>query len=760
LDRAPSAADPNLFHLVWIAYGVAGFCALAYQVIWTRILIFVLTTTVYAFATMLTAFLAGLALGSLASARWLVPRMGNPLRWFGALQLLVGLAALGSVPLLANLGAIDAGISGQVGWGGFGGLTVTYLANNFVVLLLPTFLMGAMFPVVTAVVLRGQTLLGRRVGQIYAANTIGCVAGAWLAGFVLVPLLGTQTSLVLVVGLNLAVGVALLWRALDGRLVSRAAVAGGALVVAAAAFVFVPANIFHRTINLYRNPSRILYLEEHSTATVTVHELPNRDLLMVTDGVDVAGTDLMLRTTQKLQGYLPLCLHPQPRRVLQIGFGSGETTRVGLEFGVEDYSVVEISPAVFNAAEFFGAINRGSPRDPRVRRIIMDGKNHVLLTPRQYDLIMNDSIFPGSSGSAALYTVDHFRRCRERLADGGMLSCWVPLDLRPRELRMILKSFQSVFPHTSFWVASNTLNKQGLILGTLDPLRIDFSRVAALLRRPAIQTDLAEVAIPDVYDLLDCHMVDEVGIRRLVADDPVNTDDRPLLEFSCARRIPWPIRLRQTLAMLTAHRAPVEPYVVNWSDAARDARELDRRFRSTTHVFNGQVAQLADLPKARRTELDAALALSPDDPQVRSCEAELEKEIEDLRALVDAYPRQPTFTVRLAKKLFLALRWEEAARLYEPMIHNHPPPPAEVFTHLAEIRHHFGDAAGAEELLRRGLEVWPRSHQAHDLLAGLLLQTGRLPEARRHIEAALAIQPGDPLLLRHREEIVRRAGAP
>jgi tetratricopeptide (TPR) repeat protein len=210
--------------------------------------------------------------------------------------------------------------------------------------------------------------------------------------------------------------------------------------------------------------------------------------------------------------------------------------------------------------------------------------------------------------------------------------------------------------------------------------------------------------------------------------------------------------------MLTAYRAPIGPHVVNWEDAARDSAEMERRFRSTTHVFTAQVAQLGGLPRGRRSELDLALALSPADPQVASCEAELDREITDLRRLVETNSQQSVFALRLANKLFLALRWEEAGRILEPFLSRRPPPPVEVFTQLAEIRHHFGQPDVAESLLRQGLSAWPESYQAHDLLAGLLLRSGRGAEARRHIERALELQPGDPLVKRHHEEITRRTG--
>lgn len=760
--RGPPISQPAGFYLVLAAFGLTGFCALAFQMLWTRILLFLLTTTVYAFAAMLIAFLAGIALGSTFSARFIVPRLRRPVRWFGIIEVLVALAALASVPALARLNLIDAQVSSHFRMGGLTQLLLTYLGDTFPVLLAPTLLMGIAFPIVTTGFLRGEPALGRRLGQIYAANTIGCVLGSALAGFVLIPAFGVHRSLLAVVTINLAAGLVLIGHAsgqpdksgsVGRRWFARVAWGIPLLAFSAAAFVLTPADIFHQTINLFHNPSRIIFLKEDSTATVTVHDLPPRDRLLAVDGVDVAGLDLMLRTTQKLQGYIPLCLHPNPRRVVQIGFGSGETARVGLEFGVEDYTVVELCPAVFDAGPCFEAINRGSYRDPRIHKLIMDGKNFALLSGRKFDIVMNDSIFPGSCGSSALYTIDHFRKCRERLAEGGLFSCWVPLDLRPRELRMILRSFQAVFPHISVWVASNTLNKQGLILGSLTPLQIDFRRLKALLERPDVRAELEAVAIPDVYDFLDCHMCDAAAIRQMVERDPINSDNRPRLEFSCALRIPWQLRLRQTLAMLTAYRSPITPSVVHFEDDARDRRELQRRFESTTHLFRAQVAQLAGLPKMRRQELDLAYQLSPNDPQAKSCEAELEGEIQDLQHLY-AQTRLPTFAVRLADKLFVALRYEEAAPLYDRRLSQRPPPVASVFAHLAEIRFHFGDAKEAEHLLRQGLGYWPGSAEIHDLLGGVCWQSGRKDEARRHSAEAVRLDPGNPLFQEHHRRVV------
>jgi spermidine synthase len=522
--------------------------------------------------------------------------------------------------------------------------------------------------------------------------------------------------------------------------------------IAAAGFVLTPANVFEQTINTYHQPSKISFLKEHSTGTVTVHDFVNGDRLLAVDGVNVAGLDFMLRTTQKLQGYIPLCLHPNPKRVVQIGFGSGETARVGMEFGVPDYTVVEICPAIFDAGKEFEAINHGSYCDPRVRRVIMDAKNFAFLSRETFDIIMNDSVYPGSSGSSALYTIDHFRNCRQRLAPGGLFSCWVPLDLRPSELSMILKSFQEVFPNTSFWVASNCVNKHGLILGSLAPLQIDFARLKTLVNRPAIKADLAAIEIHDVYDFLDCHRCNQTALRKMVASTPINSDNRPRLEFSCANRAPSDVCLRQVLAMLTSFQSPIAPALVNLTEEKVDRAELARRFEATAHVFRAQVAQLAGLPKVRRNELDLALRVNPGEAHVRSCEEELRRDIRDLRRTLADWPNNRVFLQRLAIKLYLALRYEEAESLYMQLIQTSPPPADTAFVHLAEIQFNLGKVVRAETTLRRCLVAWPDSAEAHDRLAGICFRTGRFPEADYHIEQALRLDPDNPVYQQHKTE--------
>ena len=180
-----------------------------------------------------------------------------------------------------------------------------------------------------------------------------------------------------------------------------------------------------------QEPGKLLALVEGSGAAITVHcsRNPCHDRVISINGVNVAGTNPILRATQKLQAHLPVCLHRSPRSVLHIGFGSGGTCyAVSLHPEVESIEVVELNPDVLRvAAGWFADVNHGVLKDPRVRARIVDARSHVAVTDRTYDLILSDSTHPRFRGNAALYPRDYFADCARRLRPGGLLSTWLPL---------------------------------------------------------------------------------------------------------------------------------------------------------------------------------------------------------------------------------------------------------------------------------------------------------------------------------------------
>ena len=117
--------------------------------------------------------------------------------------------------------------------------------------------------------------------------------------------------------------------------------------------------------------------------------------------------------TQKLLAHLPLLLHPNPRQVGIVGLGSGVTLASALVHPVVSVDVVEISPEVVEASAHFADVNRRALDDPRTRLVRGDGRTHLSLTSRRYDVVISEPSNPWMAGVAALFTQEFFRTVRE-----------------------------------------------------------------------------------------------------------------------------------------------------------------------------------------------------------------------------------------------------------------------------------------------------------------------------------------------------------
>ena len=210
-DEADLPVHPWVVVAVLAAVFLAGFCALALEVLWTRVLVFVLETSAYAFTCMLTCFVFGLALGSLAASRILVPRIKNPLFVLGIIEFLLGLAVTGSIYVLGFLWSIDLFIIERLPMGHslLPDMTVHFI-DTLTVVFIPTLLMGMVFPVAIEACNATKQSVGRRVGQVYAWNTVGCVLGSFAAGFILIPLLGLRDSFLGVIAILLLLAAGLI----------------------------------------------------------------------------------------------------------------------------------------------------------------------------------------------------------------------------------------------------------------------------------------------------------------------------------------------------------------------------------------------------------------------------------------------------------------------------------------------------------------------------------------------------------------------
>ena len=651
---------------------ISGFSALALEVLWTRVLVFVLGTSVYAFACMLTTFVLGLAIGGVIGGRLIVPRLKRPILAIGLVEFLLAVAVLGTIIALEYLWHIDLRI---VYWVGgvltFAGDTVTHFLDAAVVVLGPTILMGIAFPIAIRIYAPSWDTVGSRVGVLYACNTLGCVVGSFAAGFLMVPQLGVRNSILIIVGIQFLLGLSVLaFLSESRRMLVGLPAAVIAVVAVASAFIAVPKDMFLRTIKTYHYPSEVLFMKDGVTGTVTVHDIPDGDRVIAVDGVNVAGIDFMLRTTQMLQGYAPLFVHKGPKKVLQIGFGSGETCGIGVDFDKSadyEYTICEICPDVFEAGQYFKDINRGVYENPRLRKVIMDGKNFVKLTDEKFDIIMNDSTYPGNTGSSALYTYDHFMQCRAHLNRGGVLSCWVPIDLRPEDFEVIVRSFQAAMPYSSLWMVNNCVNKHAVIMGTMEPMEIDFGRIKQLLARPSIASDLAVINIFSAYDFLDSLVVGEEGLRAIGGDGPLNTDDTPSLEFGASIKRDVEGCWISVLKAIVENHTPPSKYIVgigSGTEAESVTKMLEQYYRGTGHALRGMIGILQGDPDITQHAFTNASQVNPLDRDVEGCIQEMYREIEAFLPAIRRTPNSATLRWRLAKRYMLLAEYDKAIEQY------------------------------------------------------------------------------------------------
>ena len=547
---APLAADdvPPVGVLL-VAYALVGFTALVYEVCWTRALALVLGSSIYAFSAMLGAFLVGIALGSLA-VRGLVDRSRRPVTLLIAGLLALGFASLAVTLVLPLLPDAFLGLLRRTGPIGTR-LVLLQVALCVVVQLPATLVLGALFPLLTRLVAAAGTAAGAAVGRVYFANTVGCAAGAFLAGFVLVPLLGLRDTLALAAAINLLSAALVL---LAQRTLGGAARAAAVVPVAAAAALLVlplPFDAGALTRGSYRGPelvldfgiedvaldgvprNEVLFYRDGMNSTVSVHQLDGVRELRVNGKADAStGGDM---STQILLGQLPLLFGPPPKRVAVIGYASGVTAGSVARHDVEQIDVIEIEPAILDAQRFFEDANGRPLGDPRVHAILDDGRAHLAASPGTYDVVISEPSNPWMSGVSNLFTREFFHIARESLRPGGRLLQWVQLyAMPPEDLYSILAALRAEFGNV-YAFSHGDEEPDLLLLATQEPLgRDDLPHWEKL--PPAVKYDLRRIGNFSTADLWSLLRLLPADVDVLAKRAPlVNRDDNLHIELAT----PW-----------------------------------------------------------------------------------------------------------------------------------------------------------------------------------------------------------------------------
>jgi spermidine synthase len=536
-----------------VAFACSGMSAMILQVLWTRALAVVIGSSVYSFTLILLSFLVGLAVGAAVCAK-LLARTRRPVTALAVVHLLTVGAIAVAYLLLGQLPRIFIWMMRDSSYD-----TDAILALQFVLaalaLLLPTLFMGCVFPLTVRIVAGAFGRVGSDVGRAYSINTVGAIVGSFSAGFLVLPLLGVQKGMALAAGVDLAIAVALL---LAGgvRLPFRLAAAVAAPLAGVLLLAFLPRwSLAHFSSGLFRVSiikdileqgrwvvPKVLYYRDGVASTVSVEEWPTkkptRHLAMKNNGkVDASTGDDM--PTQIMVGALPLLFHPwaheREPRVGMVGYGSGVSVGAIGEFPIKSLEVVELEPAVYEAAHYFDEVNHRPQDNPRIKLIVGDGRNFLDQRDDRYDVLISEPSNPWITGVSNLFTREYFRRARERLADDGVFCQWAQLyEMSPTHIKTIYRTVSAVFPYVYVFAAED-LSSDTFLLAANHPLPFSIEHVARSFRHEKVRAELERAAVHSPEDVLAFLLLAPDEVAAFTAGAPVNTDDNALIEFGAPR---------------------------------------------------------------------------------------------------------------------------------------------------------------------------------------------------------------------------------
>ncbi|XYH99830.1 fused MFS/spermidine synthase [Sorangium sp. So ce1128] len=616
LDGEGAPRTPAALRVTLALAGVSGFVALSLEIVWTHVLAAVTRDTTFAFTCTLAAFLTGTALGGWAGAR-LGARAPAALGLvacqagvaLSALLSFVVMRWLGATPLLTAPASFDAALAQQ-------------FALASLPMLAPTCLLGASLPLCLTLAGRARaggarSSAGHAVGMVLSANTLGAVLGCIASGLWLVPSFGFGKSTVLLSAV--ALGGALLALRLHAagegpgarragwRITRIAQIVYGALLIEL--FLVLPAASTEWFFPARSAEGRVVFHAEDASGIVDVLEKEGVRTLVTDRRHRWGSTHPAMVQSMLRQGALPLLLHPRPARVVEIGLATGIHALPQLRDGrVEELTVVEISPAIVGAAGAFAGHNGDLLRDPRVDVVLDDGRSFLQRTRRRFDVIVLGLFVPYRPGASALYSQELLAACRERLERGGLVLEWLPLDQMTFDaVRSVMATFLAVFPHVEAWEKGHYL----ALVGASEPVALDAARVREGLRGLG---GARAAGLRDPGDVVASFLLGPAQVRELAAGAPLNTEDRPRIEFMRLREGPGYGRAAQSLERLLERRA-LPAGLAAWPDAEREAAE--RRFLARGRSLRGALLQARGQHREAYAEFAGALRIDPEDEIAR-----------------------------------------------------------------------------------------------------------------------------------------------
>lgn len=646
---------------------ICGFTALAYEVLWTRLLVFSIASTVYSFSMMLTVFLLGIFLGSLL----LIPfssKIKNSHTILMVLQGGIGIYVIGSIYGIESIlsppwNAYNLGNPAMAFW--------NYFRDSAALMLVPTLLLGMCFPLLIQLIANKHENIGQATGQIYAANTMGAIFGSLFSGFLFLPHFGSQASLALLATINLFIMV-LLFRTSDYLTLT---IRKTMTMVFVALILFINMSIPNDLFNSFfmrdsagkRNINKLIYFEEGLSDTVAVFKdeyglLDPSAKRLITNGISMSASNMIATRYMKLFAHVPILLVDKPDDVLVVCFGTGQTTgAAGIHPRVKTVDSLELSSSVINAGKMFADQNHDVLSNPKVNFVIQDGRNHLLTTHKFYDVITSEPPPPRTAFTVNLYTKEYYELQKRKLKPGGISAQWIPLHSQgEEEVAMHFKTFQSVFPYTMGWLS---VANEILIIGSDQPIKIDFNKLNERLQEPEIKKALKDIEIPDIFSFLSNIWLLNEQVIKLGEGYPLITDNHPAIEFY--------LELGNVIGIPGQER-----YVFNrarFDDVAKQITNLSEENRQKLKIhYDAMDLYQRGVMYSNRGQLLKAMTLVEDDDLFRYHLQADRKQMQRLAQLIEEEPDNLKYMLNLAHSFYQIGNYEQSMRILQLVLEKNP----------------------------------------------------------------------------------------
>jgi len=726
--------------LVPLLFFIAGYVALANEVLWTRFLSLLMHNTVYTYTLTLTVVLLGIVIGSMIVRRW-ADQMRRRALLFGGVQVAIGIAVMLVMMLPAawwEQWRDPMSMSSQL-W------------LVMAVLLVPGILSGISFPLAIRMVVTDPSQAGQGVGRMAALNTLGGIGGALSVGFLVLPLCGLHKTLWLTTALSIGCGiVAWIWLERATAAWMRAALSLGSVAIWMAVPLVMGTEL--PASHLANNGALVDFREGISSQVAVVRREESLQL-----EIDRLWQGENRKNHQIMAAHLPMLLHPAPQSALVIGIGPGKTAQRFLMYpSLEKLVCVDIERELIPLVRLY--FDGQWLDDPRVKIIFEDGRNYVTHTDQKFDVISIEVGQAFRPGVASFYSAEFYERAKEQLKPGGLVSQFAPLGFfshRTDEFRTVVRTFMEVFPNCVLWYNDT----ESLLIGSLESeIRLSPERLALIVDDERIHRDLEyspwggpKYWLNQPAMILGGFLAGRDGLENLAADAAVYHDDRPYLEYTANSHFSaaeFPV-----LQLIQANLDPIESVLDDDANSELVSQAQTIRTKNLRDIAADSKANASGQAMARGDHRQAeslvreALRLNPDRVRLYSRlgiillhQEELEAAIAIFREGLARDPNDVSCLLGLglahlrSANLDLAIAALKQAAARSPSF-------ADPHFHLGHAYRQRNNHLAAIEAYQEALRIEPDDAMTHFHLGSALEMVDRPKDAAGHLREAVRISP-------------------